>query len=99
MSVYVGLDGVLCNAPAVMDSLITIKKMPVTIGIFLQPGAIRDTQGEVIRYNRSNEFDMTDGTFARFLDEQLFPHVLATSTPDGRPLRISHRGNDHMMFG
>ena len=96
---YVGLDGVLCNAPAVMDSLIAIKKMPVTIGIFLQPGVIRNAQGEVIRYNRSNEFDMTDGTFARFLDEQLLPHVLATSTPDGRALRISHRGNDHMIFG
>lgn len=96
---YVGLDGVLCNAPAVMDSLIAIKKMPVTIGIFLQPGIIRDAQGEIIRYNRSNEFDMTDGTFAQFLDEQLLPHVLATSTPDGRPLRISHRGDDHMIFG
>ena len=96
---YVGLDGVLCNAPAVMDSLMAAGKMPVTIGIFLQPGVIRDAQGEVIRYNRSNEFDMTDGTFARFLDEQLLPHALATRVPDGRQLRISPRGDDHMIFG
>lgn len=96
---YVGLDGVLCNAPAVMDSLMAAGKMPVTIGIFLQPGVIRDAQGEVIRYNRSNEFDTPDGTFARFLDEQLLPHALATRVPDGRQLRISPRGDDHMIFG
>ena len=32
-ALYVGLDGVLCNAPEVMDSLITAGKMPVTIGV------------------------------------------------------------------
>ena len=35
---YVGLDGILCNAPNVMDSLIAAGKMPVTIGVFIQPG-------------------------------------------------------------
>ena len=39
-ALYVGLDGVLCHAPEVMDSLIAAKKMPVTIGVFLQPGVI-----------------------------------------------------------
>ena len=34
-ALYVGLDGVLCNAPQVMDSLIAAGKMPVTIGVFL----------------------------------------------------------------
>ena len=96
---YVGLDGVLCNAPAVIDSLMACGKMPVTIGIFLQPGVIRDKQGEVIRYNRSNEFDTPDGTFARFLDEQLLPDALSHVTPDGRRLIISHKGSDHMIFG
>lgn len=96
---YVGLDGVLCDAPRVMDSLIAARAMPVTIGIFLQPGVIRDAKGEVIRYNRSNEFDMPDGTFARFLDEQLLPHALSLVTPDGRRLHISPRGDDHMIMG
>ena len=32
---YVGLDGVLCNAPTVIDTLIAQGKMPVTIGVFL----------------------------------------------------------------
>ncbi|MBQ9216674.1 MAG: hypothetical protein IJ160_00610 [Muribaculaceae bacterium] len=96
---YVGLDGVLCNAPQVMDSLITAGKMPVTIGIFLQPGVISDTSGEVIRYNRSNEFDTPDATFARFLEQQLLPHALARTVPDGRRLKISPLGNDHMIAG
>ncbi len=96
---YVGLDGVLCNAPAVMDSLIAAGKMPVTIGIFLQPGVIRDAQGEVIRYNRSNEFDNITPTFAAFLESELLPHALSLVTPDGRMLHVSPSGNDHMIFG
>ena len=37
-ALYLGLDGVLCNAPAVLDSLIASGEMPVTIGVFLEPG-------------------------------------------------------------
>ena len=43
-ALYVGLDGVLCNAPQVMDSLIAEGKMPCTIGVFLQPGVIKDAR-------------------------------------------------------
>ena len=96
---YIGLDGVLCNAPAVMDSLINCGKMPVTIGVFLQPGTIKDAQGNVLRYNRSNEFDATDATFARFLETELLPEIEKMQTPDGKPIRLSHRGCDHMIFG
>ena len=42
-ALYVGLDGVLCNAPQVMDSLIAARQMPCTIGVFLQPGVIKGT--------------------------------------------------------
>ncbi len=96
---YVGLDGVLCNAPAVMDSLITAGKMPITIGVFLQPGLIKDAKGEVLRYNRSNEFDMTDGTFARFLEAELLPQVLKLKTKDGRKILLSSEARDRMIFG
>ena len=60
-ALYVGLDGVLCHAPEVMDSLIEAKKMPLTIGVFLQPGIIKASDGTVLRYNRSYEFDSTTG--------------------------------------
>lgn len=96
---YVGLDGVLCNAPAVMDSLIATGKMPVTIGVFLQPGVIKDKDGKVLRYNRSNEFDMTDGTFAGFLEKELLPQVEKVKTPDGRKVKLSKDANDRMIFG
>ena len=72
-ALYVGLDGVLCNAPHVMDSLIESGKMPCTIGVFLQPGLIKSDDGTVLRYNRCSEFDNTTDVFARFLETELLP--------------------------
>lgn len=98
-SLYVGLDGILCRAPQVMDSLMATGDMPVTIGVFLQPGLIKDAAGNVLRYNRSNEFDATDHTFAAFLEQELLPRIEATVLPDGRRIMLSHNGSDHMIFG
>ena len=96
---YVGLDGILCNAPNVMDSLIAAGKMPVTIGVFVQPGVIKDNAGNVLRYNRSNEFDMPTETFARFLEAELLPRVEQLTTAKGYRVKLSHRGSDAMIFG
>ncbi len=96
---YVGLDGILCNAPHVMDSLIAAGKMPVTIGVFVQPGVIKDSDGNVVRYNRSNEFDMPTDKFAAFLEWELLPRVEQLTTAKGYPVRLSHRGTDGMIFG
>lgn len=96
---YVGLDGILCNAPNVMDSLIAAGKMPVTIGVFVQPGVIKDNAGNVLRYNRSNEFDMPTETFARFLETELLPRVEQLTTAKGYRVKLSHRGSDAMIFG
>ena len=98
-ALYVGLDGVLCNAPQVMDSLIEIKKMPVTIGVFLQPGIVKGRDGTVLRYNRCYEFDSTTGTFADFLENEVLPAVEQMSTSRGKPLRLSRRPQDRMIFG
>lgn len=96
---YVGLDGVLCNAPAVIDSLIATGDMPMTLGIFLQPGVIKDAAGNVVRYNRSNEFDATDDRFVTFLERELIPAALRLTPPDGRTLRVSDLGSNRMIFG
>ena len=96
---YVGLDGILCNAPQVMDSLIAAHKMPVTIGIFLQPGVIKDRDGNVTRYNRSNEFDMTSDKFVSFLEAEIIPWVERLHTAQGFPIKLSRRGADGMIFG
>ncbi len=98
-ALYVGLDGILCNAPEVMDTLVAAGRMPVTIGVFLQPGYIADNDGNVLRYNRSNEFDATDDRFAKFLEKELLPAVEATTTADGRRIVLSRQPEDRMIFG
>ena len=96
---FVCLDGVQYNAPTVFDNLIATGQMPVTIGVFVNPGVVRDAEGGVIRYNRSNEFDRTDGTFARFLIEELLPEVERQTATDGRPIRLSTNPNDCAIAG
>ena len=98
-ALYVGLDGVLCNAPEVMDSLIAAGKMPCTIGVFLQPGVIKDAKGTVLRYNRCYEFDSTTDLFARFIETELLPVVEQMTTGKGKPIRLSSRPQDRMIFG
>ena len=97
--VYVGLDGILCDAPAVIDSLIAAGLMPMTVGVYIQPGVITGKDGEVIRYNRSNEFDTPSPTLATFIETCVLPRVEEITTAGGVPLRLSHDGNDRMIFG
>ena len=96
---YVGLDGIAYNAPAVMDKLIAEGAMPVTIALFVEPGRIYDSKRKVVRYNRSNEFDRTDGKFAQFLIEELLAHAVAHDLPDGRKIRISPNPDHHAIAG
>lgn len=104
---YVGLDGILCNAPKVFDKLIAEEKMPQTIGIFLQPGVIyaasegEESARKVIRYNRSNEFDFTDGRFAEFLNNEIIPFVERNVKTDGKDvkIKISEDPDDRSIFG
>lgn len=95
---YLGLDGILYNAAAVMDTLIANGEMPVTIGVFVKPGRIA-SDSTVIRYNRSNEFDRIDGTFARFIETELLPAAENMQLPDGRPIKISKDPNDRAISG
>ena len=98
-ALYVGLDGVLCHAPEVMDSLIAAGKMPVTIGVFLQPGVVKAADGTVLRYNRCYEFDSTSDYLVRFLDEEVLPAVEKITPPRGKAIRLSRRPQDRMIFG
>lgn len=91
---FIGLDGITCNAPKVFDKLIAEGKMPVTIGIFVQPGVIRGKDGNVIRYNRSNEFDFTDGRFAEFLDTEIVPFVEKETG-----VKVSKNPDQRAIFG
>lgn len=98
--VYVNQDGIQYNAPAVFDQLIHQKEMPVTIGIFVQPGRVKATSDQALdRFNRSYEYDGLGDSYARFLLEELLPDVEKKTTKDGRPLRLSKDGNDRCIGG
>ncbi len=98
-AMYLGLDGILCNAPEVIDSLMQCGEMPVTVCIYLQPGVVKDCSGRVLRYNRSNEFDATDDRFARFIDMELLPYIERLRTSDGRHIRFSPDASERCIFG
>ena len=99
--VYVNQDGIQWNAPIVMDNLIYLKEMPVTIGIFVQPGIIpsKDTSKALSRFNRSLEYDGLGNAYVRFLLEELLPAVEKQHTRDGRAIRLSQSGNDRAIGG
>lgn len=66
------------NVPNVFDNLIHSGEMPVTIGVFVNPGVIppknEDSQA---RFNRSFEYDSIDDRYARFLIDEFLPFVQA----------------------
>ncbi len=60
------------RVPIVFDNLIHRKEMPVTIGIFINPGVFAAKGGEK---NRSVEYDTLSDAYARFLLEEILPEV------------------------
>lgn len=73
---YVKEDGDF-RVPIVFDNLIHQKAMPVTIGLFINPGQ----HGEELPKdpfradNRSNEYDTLTNQYARLLIEELIPEI------------------------
>lgn len=65
------------RAPIVLDNLIHKKEMPVTIGVFVNPGVVppSDPATQLPRYNRSYEYDALSDVYARFLMEELLPEI------------------------
>ena len=59
--------------PTVFDNLIAQGDMPVTVGIFINPGAFGDGKP-----NRSVEYDTLSDRYARFLLEEILPEVAKT---------------------
>jgi enterochelin esterase family protein len=105
-AVFVCQDGVLYKAPTVFDNLIARKEMPVTIGIFIQPGDFPLKPGEkprkrpdgrpAPRANRSKEYDTLSDAYARFLVEEILPEVgrryRLSTDPDARCIAGSSSG-------
>ena len=85
------------RAPIVMDNLIHKGEMPVTIGIFVNPGVMPAlSENQQGRFNRSYEYDAIGDRNARFLLEEIIPEVgkqyKVSSNPDDRALAGSSSG-------
>ena len=109
------MDDIMYGLAQSIDTLIASGEMPVTIAVGVRPGRIYDNlpvsgsaaaqnppasqAREVIRYNRSNEFDRCDGCFASFLAEEVLPAVSSFSTGDGLPILLSRSADDRMVLG
>ena len=65
------------RVPVVFDNLIHQKAMPVTIGLFINPGQHgNDLPNEPFRTdNRSAEYDTLSSQYARFLIDELIPEL------------------------
>ena len=84
------------RAPIVIDNLIHRGEMPVTIGVFINPGH----KGDVIpedRWrpnNRSFEYDTLSDQYARFVVEELLPQIVTEQN-----LSISANPDDRAICG
>ena len=85
------------RTPIVFDNLIAKKEMPVTIGIFINPGLhvdkIDGRQGWGTHKNKSNrsvEYDSLGGKYAEFLEKEILPAVAKkyklTTKPEQRAI-------------
>jgi gluconolactonase len=98
--VYVNQDGVQYDASAAFDRLIDRKEIPILIGVFVTPGRVKALTDQALdRFNRSVEYDGLGSDYARFLLEELLPEVERQTASDGRPIRLSHNGNDRCIGG
>lgn len=81
------------RAPIVLDNLIHKREMPVTIGIFINPGVLPAlSENAQARYNRSFEYDALGDRYARFLLEEILPEV-------GKKYNLSADPNDRGIGG
>lgn len=90
---YVDEEGQF-RVPVVFDNLIAAGDMPVTIGIFINPGH-KESDGDRPdspwrNSNRSFEYDTLSDQYARFLLEEILPKVgkeyNLTDAPEGRAI-------------
>ena len=78
----------------VMDNLIAKKEMPVTVGVFITPGAREVEDYDYLKSrdanNRSFEYDSLGDLYARFLMDEMLPEVgkkyNLTKDPEGRAI-------------
>lgn len=81
------------RVPVVFDNLIHKGEMPVTIGVFVNPGVVPAARdGALPRFNRSVEYDDVSDRYARFLLEEILPEV-------GKRYNLAQDANSRAIAG
>jgi sugar lactone lactonase YvrE len=93
--VMVFQDGLQYNAPVVFDNLIHKKEIPPIVGVFVMHGRVKAPSVDALdRMNRSFEYDAVSADYARFLIDELLPHVART-----HGITLSSDPNDRAIAG
>jgi enterochelin esterase family protein len=79
--------GPISWAPTVFDNLIAKGDMPVTVGVFIEPGGMKTA-----RDNRSLEYDTLSDQYVRFLLEEILPEAEKT-------VKLRHDGASRAIAG
>ena len=83
------------RVPIVFDNLIHKKEMPVTVGVFVNPGHKGDQlpkPGWGEKNNRSVEYDSLSGQYAKFILDELLPEV-------EKSVKLSKEAKDRAICG
>jgi enterochelin esterase-like enzyme len=81
------------RVPIVFDNLIHKKEMPVTIGIFINPGMFPSSAPDgKPRSNRSFEYDSLTPQYAEFLEKEILPEV-------GKSYRLTDKPEERAICG
>ncbi|MGD9724576.1 MAG: alpha/beta hydrolase [Pirellulales bacterium] len=81
------------RVPIVFDNLIHKGDMPVTIGVFVDPGVIPAAEeGQAPRRNRSFEYDSLSGDYAEFLLREILPAV-------GKTAKLTDKAEERAIGG
>lgn len=93
--VMVFQDGLQYSATNVFNNLIHQKEIPPLVGVFVMHGRVRALSTNALdRFNRSYEYDGLGDNYARFLLEELLPHIA-----ESHQLNLSTNGNDRAIAG
>jgi gluconolactonase len=81
------------RVPIVFDNLIARHEMPVTTGIFINPGVLKaQSPDQQDRFNRSFEYDGLGDRYARFLLDEIIPEV-------AKQYNLSTKADDRAIAG
>jgi enterochelin esterase-like enzyme/sugar lactone lactonase YvrE len=79
--------------PIVFDNLINRNEMPVTIGVFINPGVVpASSPDQLARYNRSFEYDSLGDRYVTFLLTEILPEI-------AKHYNLSKDPNDRAIAG